>query len=248
MSDPPPIPEPLWDTVPPEAQAAVRALVDDPGAADRRPGGAARQELHQLLQAPLLRSPLGQATAAGPPLGQEAGRAARPSPPPPPPGPARATPPGHRVQAAAMPLVRRRPRRRRPRTDPASGRRGAAGPAGGRRVPAPSPEAAPAAAPRPVRPCRRACPPGPSAPGCGPSSASWPGPIAWASDRSGNWPSTCSACRSPPGMICRLERQGAAELEAPVEELREHVRRPPRPTSTRPRGGRAGTRCGSGRR
>jgi transposase len=26
------------------------------------------------------------------------------------------------------------------------------------------------------------------------------------------------------GMICRLERQGAAELEAPVEELREHVR------------------------
>jgi transposase len=26
------------------------------------------------------------------------------------------------------------------------------------------------------------------------------------------------------GMICRLERQGAAELEAPVQELREHVR------------------------
>jgi transposase len=26
------------------------------------------------------------------------------------------------------------------------------------------------------------------------------------------------------GMICRLERQGAAELEAPVEDLREHVR------------------------
>jgi transposase len=26
------------------------------------------------------------------------------------------------------------------------------------------------------------------------------------------------------GMICRLERQGAAELEAPVEELRQHVR------------------------
>ena len=27
------------------------------------------------------------------------------------------------------------------------------------------------------------------------------------------------------GMICRLERQAAAELEAPVEELRDHVRR-----------------------
>ncbi len=25
MSDPPPIPEPLWQTVPPEAQAALRA-------------------------------------------------------------------------------------------------------------------------------------------------------------------------------------------------------------------------------
>ena len=50
------------------------------------------------------------------------------------------------------------------------------------------------------------------------------------------------------GMICRLERQAAAELEAPVEELREHVRDGRRrPTSTRPRGGRAGTRCGSGR-
>src|SRR3954464_9345014 len=27
MSDAPPIPEPLWDTVPPEAQAAIRALL-----------------------------------------------------------------------------------------------------------------------------------------------------------------------------------------------------------------------------
>ena len=25
-------------------------------------------------------------------------------------------------------------------------------------------------------------------------------------------------------MICRLERQGAAELQAPVDQLREHVR------------------------
>ena len=50
------------------------------------------------------------------------------------------------------------------------------------------------------------------------------------------------------GMIARLERQAAEELEAPVEELRQYVRRPPWPTSTRPRGGRAGRRCGSGRR
>ena len=69
-------------------------------AADRRPGGAAQQELHQLLQAPLLRSPLGQATPSGSRLGQEAGRATRPSSPGPPARPARATPPGHRLQAA----------------------------------------------------------------------------------------------------------------------------------------------------
>src|SRR5215469_17335693 len=62
-------------------------------AADRRVGAAAGEELHQLLQAALLRSPLTQAAApTGPSLGQEAGRAARTPPSCPPPGPARATP------------------------------------------------------------------------------------------------------------------------------------------------------------
>src|SRR4051794_36419782 len=63
-------------------------------AADRRPGGADRQELHHLLQATLLRSPLGQEAAPGPRLGQEAGRATRPSSQGSPTRPPRASPPG----------------------------------------------------------------------------------------------------------------------------------------------------------
>ena len=61
-------------------------------------------------------------------------------------------------------------------------------------------------------------------PAAGRSSASWPGPTASASGPSSSWPPTCSGLSISTGMICRLERQGAAELEAPVEGLREHVR------------------------
>ena len=248
MSDPPPIPEPLWDTVPPEAQAAVRAWLDDPGAADRRPGGAARQELHQLLQAPLLRSPLGQATAPGSRLGQEAGRAARPSPPRPPPGPARATPPGHRVQAA----------------------RSAAGAATTSHGDDPEPIRHQVAEVPPVQPvvdeyrlhrltcprCRTSTcatlPPGVPTGAFGPRLRAILSVLAGAY-RLGKRPIRQLAfdllgLSISTGMICRLERQGAAELEAPVEELRRvRPRRRRRPTSTRPRGGRAGTRRGSGR-
>src|SRR5512135_699215 len=88
-------------------------------ATDRRFGGATQQEFHQLLQAPVLRSPLGQATTAGSPLGEEAGRAARSSPSSPSLGPARATPAGYRVQTAGVPLVRPGVARRRPRAAPA---------------------------------------------------------------------------------------------------------------------------------
>src|ERR687894_291601 len=65
--------------------------------ADRRPRRATRQEFHQFLQATLLRPPLGQATASGPRLGQEAGRAAPPSSQGPPTRTPRATPPGLRL-------------------------------------------------------------------------------------------------------------------------------------------------------
>jgi transposase len=42
-------------------------------------------------------------------------------------------------------------------------------------------------------------PPGRSALGCERSSACWPGLIASASDPSANWPPTCWGCRSPSG-------------------------------------------------
>src|ERR671917_187638 len=53
------------------------------GGADRRVGTAAQPELHQLLQAPVLRSARGQATTSDVPLGQETRWAARSSPSPP---------------------------------------------------------------------------------------------------------------------------------------------------------------------
>ena len=224
MSDPPPIPEPLWDTVPPEAQAASRRC--------SRPwsGGSPTWRSGSTRTPPTPPSP-------PPPIPPSVKR----RPPAPASGKKRGGQPGHRRQARPLvppeqlrQVIECKPpecrwcghavARRRPRADPAPGRRSAAGPARGGRVPAPSPDAAPAAAPRPVRPCRRACPPGRSAPGCGPSSASWPGATAWASGRSASWPSTCSGLSISIGMICRLERQAAAELEAPVEELRQYVR------------------------
>src|SRR5205823_12724650 len=78
------------------------------------------------------------ATPARPRLGEEAGRSARPSSPTPSLGAAGATPPGLRVQAARVPVLRRGVAGRRPRADPTPGRRSAADPAGGGRVPAPS--------------------------------------------------------------------------------------------------------------
>jgi len=117
--------------------------------AGRRVRAAAGRGLHPSLQAALgRRTPLKRRPR--PALGQEAGRPARTSASRPHPGPARGSQPGHRLQAAAMPLVRRRPVRRRPRTAPASSRRGAAGPARGGRVSAPSPDL-------PTRPHLRPC-------------------------------------------------------------------------------------------
>ena len=139
MSAEPPIARELWDTLSPDAQAAVLGAGPILRAADRRPGGAARQELHQLLQAPVRRSPLGQATAARPPPRARSGAGSPAIVVTPRAGPARATPAGHRVQAAGLPLVRPRPARRRPRADPPPGRRGAAESGRRGRIPAPSP-------------------------------------------------------------------------------------------------------------
>ena len=75
-----------------------------------------------------------------------------------------------------------------------------------------------------MRPCRRACPSG----AFGPRLRAILSVLAGAY-RLGKRPIRQLAfdlfgLSISTGMICRLERQGAAELEAPVEELREHVR------------------------
>ena len=193
MKDQPPLPQPIWDHTLTRGAGGGVGAGPILRATDRRPGGAARQELHQLLQATLHRSPLGQATAPGPRLGQEAGRATRPSSQGSPARTPRATPPGHRLQAAPMPLVPPRPW---PATTPS--RSGTRSPRCRRSPPSWTNTGsiawrAPVAAPRPVRPCRRGCQPGRSAPGCGRSSACWSGATAWASVRSASWSSTCWA-------------------------------------------------------
>src|SRR5690606_29903617 len=90
--------------------------VGDVGAADRRVGAAAWYQLHQLLQAAIVRSPLGEAATPGSAHGPEAGRPARSPPPPSSDGPAGAAAAGHRLQAAGVPPLRPRPPRRGPRT------------------------------------------------------------------------------------------------------------------------------------
>src|SRR4051794_20041363 len=134
MKDQPPIAQPLWDGMPAEAQAAVSESVDS---YKRRIA-----ELEQRLgrnstnssRPPSSDPPSLKRRPPAPPSGKNRGGQPGHSASRPPPGPARGSQSGHRLQAAAMPLVRRRPYRRRPRTAPAPGRRAAAGPAGGGRV------------------------------------------------------------------------------------------------------------------
>ena len=137
MTDQPLLPQTLWDTLPPEAQAAVTAVVRS---LEQRIAGSEERVNKNSTDSskPPPSDPPGQAATTDSCLGEEAGRPARPSPSTPSLGPARATPAGLRVQAARVPVVRRRVARRRPRADPTPGGRSAAGPAGGRRVPAPS--------------------------------------------------------------------------------------------------------------
>ena len=224
MTDRPPLPQEIWETLSPEAQAAVSALV---------------ASLEQRIAALEERLNTNSTNSSKPPSSDPPSVKRRP--PAPPSGKKRGGQPGHRRRV--RPLVPPEQLRQVVECKPPHCR----GCGHDLHGDDPEPLRHQVAEVPPVRPvvdeyrlhrltcprcgtthlcgpCRRACPPGRSAPGCGPSSASWPGPIASASGPSGNWCSTCWACRSPLGMIARLERQGAAELEAPVEELREHVR------------------------
>src|SRR3954453_5322607 len=112
MGATPPIPEPLWGCIPPDVQAALAAAFDRierrVAELEQRIG---RNSTNSSTPPSLPRPALAEATTTDARLGQEAGRPARTSASRPPAGPARGGPPGHRVQAASMPLVRRRPRR-----------------------------------------------------------------------------------------------------------------------------------------
>lgn len=103
MSPHPSIPESLWSAVPPGPNghpSCHRGL----GEADRRAGAEAQPELHQLLEAALVRSTRreGQAATASTTFGAEAGRSTRPQSPHPSPRPARATRRDLRTQAGAL--------------------------------------------------------------------------------------------------------------------------------------------------
>ena len=143
MTDQPPLPQPLWDTLSPEAQAAVSALVQS---FERRIA-----ELEERVNKNSTNS--SKPPSSDPP-------SVKRRPPAPASGKKRGGQPGHRRQARALvppeqlrQVIECKPpecrwcghdvARRRPRADPASGRRSAAGPAGGGRVPAPSPDLPP---------------------------------------------------------------------------------------------------------
>src|SRR5262249_38748545 len=138
MMDQPPLPQAIWDTLSPGAQAAVTALVQS---FERRIA-----DLEERLgknstnssKPPSSDPPSVTRPPPAPAPGPQAGRAARPSPSLPVAGPARTGPAGLRVQAAELPLLRPGPPRRRSRAVAAPGRRGAADRADGGRIPAPS--------------------------------------------------------------------------------------------------------------
>ena len=248
MTDQPPLPQAIWDTLSPEAQAAVSALVQS---FERRIA-----ELEERLnknstnssKPPSSDPALGQATAPGPRLGQEAGRAARPSPSRPRPGPARATPAGHRVQAAAN----------------------AAGAATTSHGDDPEPIRHQVAEVPPVRPvvdeyrlhrltcprCRTSTcatlPPGVPTGAFGPRLRAILSVLA-GGYRLGKRPIRQLAfdllgLSISIGMICPAGAAGRRRVGGPGRGTPASMSgTPPRPTSTRPRGGRAGTRRGSGR-
>ena len=247
MKEQPPRPEPLWDTLSVEAQAAVSSLVRclEQRIADleERLG----KNSTNSSKPPLLRSPLGQAATPAPPRARSgAGNPAiiarsahsyRPS------NSARSSTASRPSAAGAAPpspvTTPSRSGTRSPRCRRSNRRWTSTGSIA---------SSAPDVAPRPVRPCRLAYPEGRSAPGFGPSSASWSGATAWASDRPANWSSTCRPddLRRHDRPAGAAGRRGVGGSRRGATPVRPHCRRGP--TSTRPRGGRAGRRGGSGRR
>jgi transposase len=223
MSDPPPIPEPLWQTVPPEAQAALRARFEG---LERRIA-----DLEERLNRNSTNS--SRPPSADPP-------SVKRRPPAPASGKKRGGQPGHRHHRRALvPPERLRqviecrpPHCRRCGHD--------------LRGDDPEPLRHQVAEVPPIEPtvdeyrlhrltcprCRtRTCgslPPGVPAGAFGPRLRAILGVLAGAY-RLGKRPirqlaSDLLGLSISVGMICRLERQAADVLQAPVEELRRHVR------------------------
>ena len=223
MTDQPPLPQALWDTLSTEAQAAVSALVES---FERRIA-----ELEQRLGRNSTNS--SRPPSSDPP-------SVKRRPPAPASGKKRGGQPGHRRHARPLvppeqlrQVIECKPPRCRRCGDALAGddpepirHQVAEVPPvlpGGGRVSAPSPDV-------PPLPHLDLCelPPGVPAGAFGPRLRAILSVLAGAY-RLGKRPirqlaSDLLGLSISTGMICRLERQGAAELEAPVEGLREHVR------------------------
>jgi transposase len=223
MSDPVPIPEPLWQTVPPEAQAAVRARIE---ALERRIA-----DLEERLRK--------DSTNSSRPPSSDRPSAKR-RPPAAPSGRKRGGQPGHRhhPRDLVVPELLRQVIECRPPECRRCGHE--------LHGDDPEPIRHQVAEVPPVRPvvdeyrlhrlrcphCRTstcaALPPGVPAGAFGPRLRAMLSVLAGAY-RLGKRPIRQLALdllglSISTGMICRLERQGAAELEAPVEGLRKYVR------------------------
>ncbi len=224
MSDPPPLAQPIWDTLSPEAQAAVSELVDS---FERRV--AALQEQGRRNSTNSSRPP-----SSDPP-------SVKRRPPAPPSGKKRGGQPGHARHARPLVpheqlrrIVECKPPQCRWCGDPLAGD----DPEPLRHQVAELPPVVPVVdeyrlhrltCPRCRTTTRAKLPPGVPAGAFGPRLRAILGVLAGAY-RLGKRPirqlaSDLLGLSISTGMICRLERQGAADLEAPVGELREHVRR-----------------------
>ena len=224
MKNQPPIDQPLWDGLPAEARAAVSALVDS----------------YERRIAELERRPGSNSTNSSRPPSSDPPSLKRRRPPAPPSGRKRGGQPGHRRHA--RPLVPPEQLRQVVECRPPSCRWCGDALAGDD----PAPLRHQVAEVPPVRPevdeyrlhrltcprCRTTTcaklPPGVPTGAFGPRLRAILGVLAGAY-RLGKRPirrlaSDLLGLSISAGMICRLERQGAAELQAPVEGLREHVR------------------------
>jgi transposase len=223
MSDSPPIPEPLWQTVPPEAQEAVRARFE---ALERRIA-----ELEQRLNT-------NSTNSSKPPSSDPPSVKRRPSVAPS--GKKRGGQPGHRHHPRALvppDRLRQSIECRPPHCRWCGHELHGDDPEPIRHQVAEVPPLQPAVdeyrlhrlrCPRCGTSTCASLPPGVPAGAFGPRLRAilsvWAGAYRLGKRPIRQLAADLFGLSVSTGMVCRLERQAAAELEAPVEELRQHVR------------------------